>query len=117
MNSNAVSSRITHLPRESADLLEALLEKALLACERYTQQFSKVAALARTIDAGELSESDRAQLLTTLEEIASDAEASAGLDVDLFQGLLAGKLVAQQASRVGNRHSDVIVAPSTNTRH
>ncbi|MGF6757317.1 hypothetical protein [Paraburkholderia sp. GAS42] len=117
MTSNATFSRQRVLAHENADLLGTLIEKALLAGERYTKEFSKVAALARTIGECELTAPDRARLLLTIEEIASDAETNAQLDVDLFQGLLAGQLLAENAVRGKNGSREVVVGPSTDTRH
>ncbi|MDE1183475.1 hypothetical protein [Paraburkholderia sp.] len=89
--SSAVQNRSGSSKR--ADLLETLLEKALLAGERHVQQFAQLAALARTIEACDVPPTDRAQLLSMLESVANDAEANAQLDVEVFQGLLAGQLV------------------------
>lgn len=76
-------------------LHDKLLRQALVAGERYQMQFSQVSALAQAIAKGETS-SQCSALASLLCEVASDAELSAALDVELFRGLMAGRLLSRQ---------------------
>ncbi|TAL96339.1 MAG: hypothetical protein EPN73_10425 [Paraburkholderia sp.] len=102
---------------QRCDLLEALLEKALLAGERYVEQFSQLAALARAIEVCDPASLGSTKLIATMQSVAKSAEEDAQLEVDVFQGLLAGELMRLRAELERIEMPKFVVAPSTNTRH
>jgi hypothetical protein len=107
----------TYVSGKRLDLLEGLLEKALLAGERYVERFAQLAALARTIETYELPDGDRTALLSAFENIAATAQSDAQLEVELFQGMLAGQLMKRQSQRERNEGQGIIVAPAGDTKH
>jgi hypothetical protein len=115
--SSSSSNSSPYVSGKRLDLLEVLLEKALLAGERYVERFAQLAALARTIETCELPNGDRTALLSAFENIASTAQADAQLEVELFQGMLAGQLMKRQLQRERGEGQGVIIAPSGDTKH
>jgi hypothetical protein len=103
--------------QKRVDLLGALLQEALLTGRRHLQQFSQLAALARAIESSDTPTLDRMRFLTLLEDIASEAEAQAELDVNMFQSLLGGRMMKRQLHSESSQMQDVIVIPSNSTRH
>jgi hypothetical protein len=99
------------------DLLEGLLEKALLAGERYVERFAQLAALARAIEGIDLASPDRAALVSIFEDVARNAQADAQLEVELFQGMLAGQLMKRQVQQERGEGQGDIIAPSGDMKH
>ncbi|HEY1998138.1 hypothetical protein [Paraburkholderia sp.] len=121
------TSRITQasdLPA-SDKLLDGILERAVNAAQRNAEQFARLAALARAIEQCGSSPVDRAKLLFKLEEITSDAEMNAQLDVELFRGLRDGQVMKRQIRLTRIEYAEhaepfedvTFVAPSTHTKH
>ncbi len=118
MTSNSSSSVPTQPnSQKRVDLLGALLQEALLTGRRHLQQFSQIAALARAIESSDTPGLDRVKFLSLLEDIASEAEAQAQLDVDMFQSLLGGRMMKRQLRSESNQRGDVVVVPCNGTRH
>jgi hypothetical protein len=105
-----------------AQLIDGLLDKAVEAAQRNVQQFAKLAALARAIEQCNSSPATRAKLLFTFDEIASNAEADAKLDAELFEGLRNGQVLKQEIRREHQQRAEsfpdvAIVIPPTTTKH
>jgi len=101
MTTNALYSSDSVGSTKRVDLPEALLRLALLTGERYVNEFSQIAALVRVIEQHYPPSPDLAQLLSLLESVTSASEANARLDVELFGGLLAGRLARSKTMRRG----------------
>jgi arginine utilization protein RocB len=104
-----------------SQLIDGILEKAVQAAQRNVERFAKLAALARAIEQCNSSPAARAKLLFTFDEIASNAEADAKLDADLFEGLRNGQVLKQELRREHQQRAEsfpdiTLVAPST-TKH
>ncbi|MGA3248991.1 MAG: hypothetical protein ABSD12_12605 [Paraburkholderia sp.] len=103
-------------------LIDGLLERAVQVAQRNVEQFAKLAALARAIEQCNSSPATRAKLLFTFDEIASNAEADAKLDAELFEGLRNGQVLKQEIRREHQQRAEsfpdvAIVIPSTTTKH
>jgi hypothetical protein len=103
-------------------LIDGILEKAVQVARRNVEQFAKLAALARAIEQCNSSPATRAKLLFTFDEIASNAEADAKLDAELFEGLRSGQVLKQELRREHQQRTEsfpdiTIVVPSTTTKH
>jgi hypothetical protein len=106
----------------SVQLIDGILDKAVEAAQRNVERFAKLAALARAIEQCNSSPATRAKLLFTFDEIASNAEADAKLDAELFEGLRNGQVLKQELSRERQQRAEpfpdlTIVVPSTTTKH
>ncbi|WP_091787534.1 hypothetical protein [Paraburkholderia steynii] len=80
------------------DLLEALLRQAISVGRRHQEQISRLAALAAAISRFDVVNEDVQRLLALLRDLAGDIEMDACLDIQLFEGLLAGRLLKGQIS-------------------
>ena len=103
-------------------LIDGLLERAVQVAQRNVEQFAKLAALARAIEQCNSSPATRAKLLFTFDEIASNAEADAKLDAELFEGLRNGQVLKQEIRREHQQRAEsfpdvAIVIPPTTTKH
>lgn len=108
--------------QDSDQLIDGILEKAVQVAQRNVEQFAKLAALARAIEQCNSSPATRAKLLFTFDEIASNAEADAKLDTELFEGLRNGQVLKQELRRERQQPADsfpdlAMVTPSTTTKH
>ena len=106
----------------SDQLLDGILAKAASAAQRNAEQFAKLVALARAIEQCNSSPATRAKLLFTFDEIASNAEADAKLDAELFEGLRNGQVLKQEIRREHQQRAEsfpdvAIVIPPTTTKH
>jgi hypothetical protein len=109
-------------PPPNDQLIDGILEKAVQVAQRNVEQFAKLAALARAIEQCNSSPATRAKLLFTFDEIASNAEADAKLDAELFEGLRNGQVLKQEILREHQQRAEsfsdlTIVVPSTTTKH
>jgi hypothetical protein len=111
------SSPSKSLSQKHADMLGALLQEALLTGRRQLQQFSQLAALARAVASLDTPALDRARFITLLQDIATEAEGQAQLDVDMFQSLLGGRMMKRQKQQEAHQREDVFVVPANATRH
>lgn len=123
-DNNPQITKTSDLPANDK-LLDGILEKAVNAAQRNAEQFARLAALARAIEQCNSSPADRAKLLFKLEEITSDGEMNAQLDVELFRGLRDGQVMKRQIRQTRieyAEHADPLedvtfVAQSTYTKH
>jgi hypothetical protein len=106
------------LSQKRVDLLGALLQEALLTGRRHLHQFSQLTSLARAVESADTPAIDRVRFLTLLREIATDAEAQAQLDVDMFAGLLGGRMMKRKVEQEeAHQRKDVFVVDTNSTRH
>jgi hypothetical protein len=105
------------LSQKRVDLLGALLQEALLTGRRHLHRFSQLSSLARAVESPDTPAVDRVRLLTLLRELASDAEAQAQLDVDMFESLLGGRMMKRNVEQEAQLRKDVFVVAAGSTRH
>jgi len=105
------------LSQKRVDLLAALLQEALLTGRRHLHQFSQLSSLARAIESLDTPSIDRARFLTLLRELATDAEAQAQIDVDMFESLLGGRVMKRKVEQESQLRKDVFVVEAGTTRH
>ncbi|MFC0402818.1 hypothetical protein [Paraburkholderia rhizosphaerae] len=85
------------------ELLERIVDSALIAGHRHIKQFSRLAALARAIANEHISSEDRATLIGVVENIAHHAELDATLDMEFFGGVRAGQVIGRLVRMAGKR--------------
>jgi hypothetical protein len=94
-------------------LLERIVDSALIAGHRHVEQFTRLAALARTIANEHISSEDRMTLIRVMENIAHHAELDATLDVEFFGGVRAGQVIGRMVRMAGKKGA-VQTASGTN---
>ncbi|CAB3747365.1 hypothetical protein [Paraburkholderia humisilvae] len=94
-----------HLEQHDArvELLERIVDSALIAGHRHVEQFARLAALARAIANEHISSEDRTTLIGVVENIARHAELDATLDVEFFGGVRAGQVIGRLVRMAGRR--------------
>jgi thiamine pyrophosphate-dependent acetolactate synthase large subunit-like protein len=104
-------------PRTRDEFIERLLDAAASAGDFYVQQFGRLAAIAQSIRIGRWSVEDNEQLIEALEGIACQSEQRALIDVELYRGMLAGKLMARPARNQIDQFDVCGLHPANDTKH